>query len=202
MVTDRDIQAARALKAQLPHPARLAVYLKATRERPFQRQTHRIDWSPTDRDILSSFWISLKPAQIVSEFVFLSESAIQGTTVADIRLAAARHQADGVLIVQGVTALDRYHNGYAALYPTVAGAFLAPGTHSDALCVVEGTLWDAATGYLYGTQTTEHTTQREGPIVSLSDQDTLLAAKEETLELFAKEIADFLRTLAERGTPR
>jgi len=40
------------------------------------------------------------------------------------------------VVITGVGAVDRYNNGYATLYPTILGAYLAPGTISDALFMV------------------------------------------------------------------
>ena len=42
---------------------------------------------------------------------------------ARLRQAAGRHGADVLLMVDGVGSVDRYDNGYAALYPTLAGAY-------------------------------------------------------------------------------
>jgi hypothetical protein len=60
-----------------------------------------------------------------------------------------------LLVIDGASAVERYNNGHAAWYATGIGAYFAHGTESHALFMMEGTLWDVRTGYLYGTQTAE-----------------------------------------------
>ncbi len=64
--------------------------------------------------------------------------------------------------------------------------------------MMEGTLWDVRTGYLYGTQTAEGETTLIGPATSLEDRDAIAEAKELALERFGKEIAGMLRLLNEK----
>ena len=45
------------------------------------------------------------------------------------------------MIVDGAAEIDRYNNRYAWFYPTMIGAYLAPGTESHALVMVTGSLW-------------------------------------------------------------
>ena len=108
----------------------------------------------------------------------LADSTVQGTLARDIRLAAARCNADVVLIVESAAAVDRYNNGHAAWYATGLGVYLASGTQSDALFMIEGTLWDVRTGYLYGTQSAEGTSQSVGPAASLDDKHVVARARE------------------------
>jgi hypothetical protein len=198
VVTDRDIASVMDLQPQLPSPFRLAVYFKA-RAVPFHAAIHKPNWLASDKDLIIK---KLKPVvdeRIVKDVFVLAESTVQGTLLRDIRLAAARYV---VLIVDGAAAVDRYNNGHALWYVTGLGAYLAPGTQSDALFMIEGALWDVRTGYLYGTQSAEGTAQSVGPAVSLDDRHVVARAKEAAEESFGLHTADLLRLMKQKFPPK
>ncbi|WP_447600683.1 hypothetical protein [Nitrospira sp. Nam80] len=197
VVTERDIAAVLDLQPNLPSPFRLALYL-TTDQAPFQASAQKANWLSPDKESLLSNLRPLTEEGIVKAAFVLADSTVQGTLNRDIRLAAARYNADVLLIVNGVAAVDRYNNRYAAWYATILGAYLAPGTHSDALFMIEGTVWDVRTGYLYGTQTAEGTAQSVGPAASLEDREVVARAKEAAVESFGKHTADLLRLMSEK----
>jgi hypothetical protein len=115
-----------------------------------------------------------------------------------IRLAAARHHADAVLIVDYAPDVDRYNNVTAVLYLTLVGGFLIPGTHSDALVMMNGALWDVRNEYLYMTVEVEEEAQRIGPAFLLQDEHTIEKAKQNTLPIFYEEVLRRIRRLGAR----
>ena len=129
----------------------------------------------------------------------LANSSVQGTTFRDLRLAAARYNADALLIIDGASALERYNNGHAAWYATGIGTYFAHGTESHALFMMEGALWDVRTGYLFGTQSTEGETTLVGPAPFVEDQSAIAKAKEVALDRFDREIVDMLRLVREKS---
>jgi rhombotail lipoprotein len=131
----------------------------------------------------------------LTETFLLVDSTIQGNDARKIRQAASRYGADAVLIVEGVTAVDRYNNGYAALYATLIGAYFAPGTESQALFIINGSLWDVRTERLYAIQTAEGHSKSVGPAVAVEDRQVLAQAKKSALVEFSKQIAEELRRL-------
>ncbi|HET6277365.1 MAG TPA: hypothetical protein VFG08_01130 [Candidatus Polarisedimenticolia bacterium] len=197
VVTERDIAAVLDLQPDLPSPFRLALYF-TTDQTPFQFSVQRPNWLSADKELIIKSLRPLTEERIVKTAFVLADSTVQGTLNRDIRLAAARYNADVVLIVNGAAAVDRYNNGNAAWYATILGAYLAPGTHSDALFMIEGTVWDVRTGYLYGTQTAEGSAQSVGPAASLNDKDVVSRAKEAALQSFGKHTADLLRLMREK----
>lgn len=196
VVTERDIAAVLGLKPDLSLPFRMALYF-TTGHAPFQSALQRPDWLGEDKDQVLDRLRPLNSEAILSSVFILAESTVQGTLNRDIRLAAARYNADVLLIVNGAAAVDRYNNGYAAWYATGLGAYLAPGTHSDALFMIEGTLWDVRSGYLYGTQSAEGTARSVGPAAYLEDKHVVARAKAAALESFADHLADLLRRMKE-----
>jgi hypothetical protein len=197
VVTDRDIARVLDMQPELPSPFRLALYF-TTHRAPFHFSIQRPNWFAADKELVLDSLKPLKEENVITTAFVLADSTVQGTLNRDIRLAAARYNADVVLIVNGAAAVDRYNNRSAAWYATILGAYLVAGTQSDALFMIEGTVWDVRTGYLYGTQTAEGTAQSVGPAVSLQDKEVVARAKEEALQSFGKHTADLLRLMKEK----
>jgi rhombotail lipoprotein len=197
VVTDRDIARVLEMQPELPVPFRLAVYF-TTHRAPFHFSIQRPNWLTADKELVLGSLKPLKDEIVIKTAFVLADSTVQGSLNRDIRMAAARYNADVVLIVNGAAAVDRYNNQSAAWYATILGAYVAAGTHSDALFMIEGTVWDVRTGYLYGTQTAEGTAQSVGPAASLQDKEVVTRAKEAALESFGKHTADLLRLMKEK----
>ena len=197
VVTERDIAAVLDLQPELSSPFRLALYF-TTDQVPFRSSIQKANWLTLDKEAILNSLRPLTEEGIVKTAFVLADSTVQGSLNQDIRLAAARYNADVLLIVSGAASIDRYNNGYAAWYATILGAYLAPGTQSDALFMIEGTVWDVRTGYLYGTQAAEGTAQSIGPAASLDDKEVVALAKEAAVESFGKHTADLLRLMKEK----
>jgi hypothetical protein len=197
VVTDRDIARVLGLEPELPSPFRVALYFTSDQS-PFPFSVQRPNWLTADKELVLDSLKPLKEENVVKTAFVLADSTVQGKLNRDIRLAAARYNSDVVLIVNGAASVDRYNNARAAWYVTILGAYLASGTHSDALFMIEGTVWDVRTGYLYGTQAAEGTAQSVGPAVSLDDKEVVARAKEAALQSFGKHIAGMLRVMKEK----
>lgn len=197
VITDRDISATMALQAHLPAPYRLAIFL-TYKDFPSSPVLRKVDWISADAELVQR---ALEPVQeegILQESFLLANSTVQGTTFRDIRLAAARYNADAILVIDGAAAVERYNNGHAWWYATGIGTYFAHGTESHALFMMEGTLWDVRSGYLYGTQTAEGETTLIGPAPSLEDRAAIAEAKDVAMARFGRELADMLRLLREK----
>jgi hypothetical protein len=197
VVTNRDIAPVLDPKPQLTSPFRLAVYFK-THAVPFRATMRKPNWLGTDKDLFIKKLQPVVDERIVENIFVLADSTVQGTLARDIRPAAARYNADVVLIIDSAAAVDRYNNGHAAWYATGLGLYVASGTQSDALYMIEGAVWDVRTAYLYGTQSAEGTAQSIGPAASLDDNHVLARAKEAAVESFGGRLADFLRLMKEK----
>jgi len=172
-----------------PHPLRLALYF-VERDLPVQHKVRLAKWTDMDKGALMKELSPLQNEGIVADTLLLVDSTIRGYDVQKIRRAAARHDADAVLIVEGVGSVDRYNNGYAAWYVTLIGAYVAPGTVSDALFMIHSSLWDARTERLYATQTAEGRSTLTGSAVLLEDGQVLAQAKTAALAEFGKRMVD------------
>jgi len=161
-----------------PDAPRLALYLKPTGfvDREFE-------WTGGDRDAVLAWAQQLPNPAGGRNPGFLTLSSLKGQSLTELRATATRYGFDWLLVLDGAAAVDRYNNYKAALfYWTIVGAYLADGTHSDALCVVKGTLWDVKTGARLFTQQAEGTTKKVGPAALVDDREELERARKLTLD--------------------
>jgi DNA-binding transcriptional regulator YiaG len=172
-----------------PHPLRLALYF-VERDMPIRHKIRMAKWMDRDKDALMKSLTPLQREGIVADTFLLADSTIHGYDIQKIRQAAARYDADAVLIVEGVGAVDRHNNGYAAWYVTLIGAYFAPGTVSDALVMIHSSLWNARSERLYTTQTAEGRSTLTGSAVSLEDGQALAQAKTAALVELGKRTVD------------
>ncbi len=176
--------------SRLSVPFTLAVYLK-----PKTYLERRFEWTDADKETLTAWGKRLKSEGVLSDILLLADSSVHGTTLNEIRLAAARYGADAVLIVDGAAAVDRYNNAKAAFaYWTILGAYLASGTHSDALVLLNGTFWEIRTQSLRFSVEAEGLVKAVGPAVFVRDQDTIERAKHQAIEAFEKRLEDHLKS--------
>ncbi len=176
--------------SRLSVPFTLAVYLK-----PKTYLERGFEWAAEDKEALVAWGKRLKTEGVLSDILLLADSSVHGTTLNEIRLAAARYGADAVLIVDGAAAVDRYHNAKAAFaYWTILGAYLVSGTHSDALVLLEGTFWEIRTQSLRFSVEVEGLVKSVGPAAFVRDHDTIERAKHQALEAFEKRLEDHLKS--------
>lgn len=187
-VTDEEIARLLALKPQIKQPFHLGIYLKS----------RYYSWSQLDMDSQDAggAWIKeLKSSGIVNKVTFISPLTVARDDLMNIRMGAARHQVDAVLVVDSASDVDRYNNFLSVLYLTIIGLFIVPGTHADSLVLVKGALWDVRNEYLYLTVEGEGRASKIGTAVLLDDIDSLKIARKNALDDFIKNTLISLKTL-------
>lgn len=184
----------------LPTPFRLALYY-VRKDFPAQGTMRKAEWLGTDKQALIAALAPIHGEGIITELIQLEDDTIHGRMVERIRHAAQRRGADAVLIVDGVAAVDRYNTRSAWLYATLIGAYLASGTESEALFIVDGTLWDVRTGRLLFREAAEGTFKRTGPAMSVEDRHVLDQAKQAAVDQFSKRLVERIRGLKATGPP-
>ncbi|HVG03080.1 MAG TPA: hypothetical protein VM842_09320 [Nitrospira sp.] len=183
-------------ESRLPAPYRLALFFHH-KDFPGSAELRKVDWVSADANVIQRALEPLKQEGAFQESFVLANSSVQGRTLRDIRSAAARYNADAILVIDGGSIVDRYNNGHAWWYMTGFGAYLAHGTESHALFMMEGTMWDVRSGHLYATPRAEGETTLVGPATSLEDRTAIAEAKRLALEKFGSAFADTLRRLKE-----
>ncbi len=184
----------------LAGPFRLGVYFVRT-EFPTRQSVRSGEWLSAEKDQLVQRLAQLRRDRILREVVVLAEPTVRTLTRQELRQASVRYGIDVLLLVDGVGAVDRHNNAYALLYPTLLGAWLAPGTVIDALFILDGTLWDLRTDKLLDQQTAEGQAQRTGAVVLVEDADALKEAKDRAIDAFGGTLVDRLRSLQRERDP-
>ena len=185
-----DIPVAPAVPAQPKAPA-LGLHLKPT------GFLHReFEWTGRDRDALLA-WSQRVPLGPGGKSTgFLTLSSLKGQTLTELRATATRYGVDWILVFDGATAVDRYNNYKAGLsYWTIVGAYLADGTHSDALCLLKATLWDAKTGARLFEEHAEAQTKTVGPAALVDDLREIERARMTALSTLLQRLTDRFTTL-------
>lgn len=176
-------------------PFRLGVFF-ADHDFPDRPSLRKVEWLSADRDQLLGLLVPLRDEGILADTIVLMDATLRADNIHMIRQAGARYGADAVLIVDGAAAIDRYHNRYAWWYPTLIGAYLAPGTESAALVMVTGTLRAVRSEWQIPIQTAEGISKLVGPAVFVEDNAALKEAKKQAIPALDMRIADQLRLLA------
>lgn len=143
---------------------------------------HEFEWTLADREALLDWTNRLQREGLISGTSTVQITSIKGNQLAQLRESALRHGVDLLLIVDGAAAVDRYNNYKGnLLYWTILGSYYADGTHSDALCLVRGSLWDVRTGTKLAAEDAEGLSKIVGPTARVEDQDGITAARRQAL---------------------
>jgi len=113
-----------------------------------------------------------------------------------VRIAAARAQADGVLIYSTETGYDYRANGWALFYPTLIGLFAAPGSDLSSMAVSKAVLLDVHTGYIYAVLESYAQKSQCAPYAALDWEGLEYAVRRGVLEALAQEAAARAKSLA------
>lgn len=176
----------------LPRPFRLGVFF-SHRDFPTRQAITPADWRSQDHDALLRVLTPLQGQHLLQDILVIAHSSVETPSVADIRKAAARYGADVLLVVTGAGSVDRHHTWSALLYPTIIGAYWASGTVSDALFLIDGSLWDVRSGVPYGSHRAEGLASQSGPAASLDDRNVLAEAKASALRILGTQLTEWVR---------
>ena len=199
-ITDHDIEDAFSRKPQLTRPFRLGTWFKPPQARRFIFENPEWRWDETDRarfDEVSRGWIS---SGLVSEIVDVSPLTVSTDkdSLKAIRLAAAQHGLDAILVVAGAADIDRYNNNWAAAYFAILPFFFAPGTVVDAVFLGRAALWDVRNEYLYLSAQSEAQAHQVRPAVFTDEREMVASAKIAALDKLASELSRQLADLGRR----
>ncbi|OQW35204.1 MAG: hypothetical protein A4E19_16660 [Nitrospira sp. SG-bin1] len=179
-------------RVHLSTPLRLGVFF-ASHNFPNSPSIRKMEWLTGDRDQLLRELAPLQDEHVLQDTFVLIDATLRSEDILGIRQAGARHGADMVLIVNGVAAVDRYNNRFAWLYPTLLGAYLAPGTESNALVMVTGHLRAVHSEWHARMQTVEGASKLVGSAVLVEDGAALQEAKKRALQTLGTRIVDQLQ---------
>ena len=184
--TETEIKKLYQLRPQIRFPVRLAVA-------PFSGYHTR--WTQSDRDMVLRHFDPLQKEGILREVIFLPNLVMKKQSILAARRAAARYQADAVLVVNVAAEVDSYGNPLALFYLTIIGLWLAPGSHKDALCLGEAVLFDVGNEYIYLSAEADGEGSTWGPLALIEEQDAIDRAKKKALTNLCAEIVKRMRRM-------
>lgn len=195
--TDEEITKAQAIKPQLSFPCRVAVYL------PPQVSGR---WKAKEKEIVDSWEASLKKEGIVTDMFVMSEMFTRGSenkspTLMDLRVAAAKHGANALLVIQGDCEVESYKNPAAVLNLTIVGGYVVPASHRDALVQLQGALVDVGNGFLYTSVDAEGEGSIIRPTFIVEDKPAVEKAKLQALSNFGPELLKRMRAVRANFNP-
>jgi len=190
IVDDPDVFQAGQARPQLPLPFRMAVVPPTVMNTcsygvPEEMEGER-------REILAC-GDKLRAAGIISDLVLIPEMLIgrsvrNGEFYRDLRVAAARLQADAVLVLRSVSDVESYINPLGVLDITLVGMVVLPGHHKDALTIVEGVLLDNRNQYVYLALSAEGMGSTFGPLASIEARPAIRRSRVAALKCFGDKL--------------
>ncbi len=128
---DQEIKNAFSKKTNLPKDCKVAVYFKPP---PLGKNQSKPDWRWTENDrlVFSEIASELKKEGVVSDVFPIVNSLVSDDDLKSLRLAAAKHQADALLIISGAGETDRYINNLGWTYALMLPALFIPGSEAEA----------------------------------------------------------------------
>ena len=185
IVTEEEIQRVAELRPQLPRPFKLGVYFR-------QAESHHWSstwtWLPEDKELFLRVGESLKRQGVVADTIFISPATSSDEELKSIRLAGARHGVEAVLVVSGVSDVDRYNNNLGPSYALLVTALFVPGTVVDSMFVSHGALWDVRNGYLYASVEADGKSSATRPAAFAEEREVVLEAKAQSLSQLAEAV--------------
>ncbi len=196
VVTEDDIKNALELKPQLPTPFKLAVFFAPPKHN--WRYGTSWNWTGEDKDSLIQVKEDLMNKNIISDMFVISDAIVEGIDIKAIRLAAARAGADAVIIVNGVSSVDRYNNAWGGTYFLIIPPFFIPGTVADGLVMLNAVMWDVRNQYLYMSAEAEGTARQVKPAFFIEENHLISEARANAVAGLKKEVLLRLTTMGSK----
>lgn len=184
--TEGDGNHAGEQKPHLRMPFKLALYF--TPPKSDRRHERCWNWKAEDKELFLSMRAELKRNKVISDVSVIVDSMLGGDDNKAVRLAAARAGADAVLIVHGISSIDRYNNSYGITYILLVTPLFVPGTEADGLFMVNASMWDVRSNYLYMTAEAEGSAKQTRPAFLISESRITNVAKSSALTLLKNEL--------------
>jgi rhombotail lipoprotein len=184
---DADVLRVEQTRPQLQFPIRLAVVPPTMFNRRGSGERRETEGQ---RKEIMAWGEKLRDAGIVSDLFVIPDILTSQTRsqdyIKDLRVAAARLQADAILILRSTTDVDSYANLLGVLDLTIVGMFVIPAHQKDALTIVEGMVFDNRNQYVYFAGSAEGLGTTFGPLASIEDRDAVRDSRREALRAFGE----------------
>jgi hypothetical protein len=184
-VNDSAVESAFELRAQLPKPYRLGVVF---RDPPGRIQDSPWRWEPEQRAQLTKTLEKLERGGEVDTVFTITRSTIEGDGLRAIRIAAAKHGADAVLVISGQDEAEQDLNGWAATYVALLPMLFVPAAELEVRFTAHAELWDVRNEFLYMAAEGDARVDQQRPLMAIDREEGTAKAQREALALLGSEL--------------
>ncbi len=184
VIDDARIADALARQPQLPDRVRVGVWFRGPTDGAWR-------WSFEDRERV------VQASETVDrvELFPISRGFVEGEDLASLRLAAARHGAHAILIVEGRSEQETSDNGWLATYPMILPILFAPAQELDSRFAIDAQMYDVRNGFLYLTAESEGLEEQQRAHVWIDRDGGIREARRLAVEHLHAELRDRLAHL-------
>ena len=186
-IDDSAIAEALARRPQLPDRVRVGVWFREPADGAWR-------WQFEDRERVIA---AAEEVEDVDLFP-ISRGFVESEDLRGLRLAAARHGAHAILVVEGRPDQQTSDNGWVATYPLLLPIFFAPAQELDTRFSIDVAMYDVRNGFLYATVEAEALEEQQRAHVWIDRDGGIREAKRRALEHLHTELAERLAHLMER----
>lgn len=188
VITDKNIKDTLKLKPQLPKKFKLGIYFAGFHQRAYGEPSIR--WTPVDKKDFENLESEFLKTGRISEVVIINQATVSDHNIKSIRLAAAQHGLDAIMIITGAKEVKERANNYAWTYLAILPIYFVNGLKSDALVISRATMWDVRNQYLYLTAEAEDTVTKYHTLLGSQSAKEKASeeAKKKSLVLLKNEI--------------
>lgn len=183
-IDDQRIAEALAQRPQLPDRVSVGVYFRDPPDGSWR-------WSFEDRERV------IDAAETVERVTLfpISRSFIEGTDLMSLRLAAARHGAHALLVIEGRSEQETSDNGWLATYPLLLPVLFAPAQELDSRFTADASMYDVRNGFLYVTAEAEGFEEQQRAHVWIDHEGGVVEARRRSIEHLHEELRERLAHL-------
>jgi hypothetical protein len=194
VVNEKEIKDILSKKPNLPKPFKLAVYFKRPGQKGQSKPKWR--WTDQDKDLILQISKELKLENTISEVFPILGNLVVDEDLKSIRIAAAKHNADAVIIVDGAGDMDKYINNWGWSYILLVTTAFVPGSESDTLFLTSASMWDVRNEYLYLSAEAEgKSSETHIALFGSKDEELIEKAKTASLQNLKNNIINMVKGL-------
>jgi hypothetical protein len=197
-VNEDQVRAAFELRPQLPKPYRLGVFFRTPADDSVDALWR---WDAAHKHAVLEFSKAVRKSGEVADVFAIDSATSAGDDLRAIRIAAARHGADAVLVVSGRDEARRSSNAWAASYVALLPMLFAPGSELDVTFFAHAEMWDVRNEYLYLSAEAEGEINQQRALCWLDRRGATQAAQKQSVKLLAGELEQRFAGL-HAGAPR
>lgn len=188
---DNEIKDAYNKKHNLPKPFKLGVYFMSSKQSHVEPQWR---WTEQDKSLLEEIGAELRAEGVVSDVFPIVGSLVTAEDLKSLRLVAAKHQADALLVVSGGAQIDRYINKWGWSYILLLPTLFVPGSEVDTLFIANASMWDVKNEFLYLTAEAEATSS-DSYVAAFEkrDKDLVDEVKTQSLKKLKRELMKMIK---------